>query len=103
MHHFREVALTSLSFRSTCVVASVVLLPMAFLSGCLAKEAAKPVIPPPPVDFTQPLPEGEVALRKISPEQYPDFSKSLGSANVDDLRESAKNSLIWLGKASSAK
>ena len=43
------------------------------------------------------------ALRKIPPEQYPDFSKSLGSANVNELRESAKNSLIWLGKASSTK
>src|SRR6185437_1182750 len=100
---FLEAVLSNLSYRSASVVVNVVFL-STVISGCAAKEIAKTQnSPPAAVDFTRPLPEGEVALRKIAPEQYPDFSKSLAAANVNDLRESAKNSLIWFAKAGSAK
>jgi membrane-bound lytic murein transglycosylase A len=53
------------------------------------------------IDFTQPLPDGQLALRKISPAEYPDFSKSLGRTNLANLRQSVQNSLAYLSRPSS--
>lgn len=46
------------------------------------------------VDFSQPLPPGQVALRKISPAEYPDFSKS--SWNLDVLSRAVDFSIDYM-------
>ncbi len=51
------------------------------------------------VDFYQELPPGQLALRKISPSEYPAFS--LAQANREDLTKSIDNSLLYLSRASS--
>jgi peptidoglycan lytic transglycosylase A len=74
----------------------LVLAGMIFLSsGC------RPTPPPPPAqpDFRQPLPEGMVALRKIPPEQYPDFG--LQPIDVQTLEHSIDQSLAYLSAPSS--
>jgi membrane-bound lytic murein transglycosylase A len=77
---------------------------LASLFGCQAKRVAPPAPPPPQaIDFTQPLPEGQVALRKVSPSDYPDFSKALARLNPADLRRAVANSLSYLSRPSSAK
>ena len=50
-------------------------------------------------DFNAPLPDGEVALRKLSPEEYPDFSKNM--TNPDDLMRSCDMSIKYLQAGSS--
>ena len=87
-------------FRSTPLL-GIALIVLA--AGCHPKKplAAQPAMPA--IDYTQPLPEGELALRKISPGEYPDFSKALATANVIDLRKSVENSLTYLKRPSSRK
>ena len=83
----------------------IVLLPAMILAGC--QPAAAPVTRPAPapaaIDYTHPLPPGQMALRKISPEQYPDFSRALAGANVAELRASAENSLAYMARPGSRK
>ena len=93
--------MAKLSCRHVFVVAGVGLLPSLLLAGCQPKPP--PVTAPVAINYAQPLPEGQVALQKIPPEQYPDFSKSLAMVNLEDLRKSAQYSLGWLGKPSSRK
>jgi membrane-bound lytic murein transglycosylase A len=61
--------------------------------------------PPPPVDqkknYLKPLPPGEMALAKIDPSEYPDFSG--GFVNKEGLEEAIKNSLSYMSKPSSKK
>jgi hypothetical protein len=45
---------------------SLLLIPL-FVAGCRQQKPA--------VDFDQPLPPGTLALRKLSPGEYPDFSR----------------------------
>lgn len=52
-----------------------------------------------PINFNAELPPGQLALRKIPPEQYPDFSNSTWNLGV--LRQSIDNSLLYLSKPSS--
>ena len=72
------------------------------VAGCqqkrppVAKEAAK-------IDYTAPLPEGEVALKQIGPAEYPDFSAGFVSGDLDAVRKSAENSLKFFARPSSAK
>jgi len=76
---------------------------MAFgVTGCQAKKppTTRPAIAP-AIDYASPLPNGELALRKISPGEYPDFSKALAAANIADLRQSAQNSLVYLNRPAS--
>jgi membrane-bound lytic murein transglycosylase A len=68
-----------------------------YLAGC--QPAAKPVAPPAAIDFRAPLPEGMVALRKIGPEEYPDFSAE--AINPVALSASIDNSLKYLSAKSS--
>jgi membrane-bound lytic murein transglycosylase A len=74
-----------------------VLIAAAF--GCRASTA--PVTEQPKIDYSAPLPEGELALRKISPDQYPDFSAALAHWNPDDLRRAVDHSLEYLARPSS--
>ena len=76
---------------------------IAFISllGCQTK---KPPVPQSrKIDYAQPLPEGQVALRKIAPSEYPDFSHALMAADLDALKRSADNSLAYLTRPSSKK
>src|ERR1700721_2756056 len=62
--------------------------------------------PPPPVakakvNYAAPLPPGQMALRKISPGQYPDFSDAIRSANLEAVKLSTQRSLMWLARPSS--
>jgi peptidoglycan lytic transglycosylase A len=66
---------------------------VALLAGCRSAPVAEKKI-----DYTAPLPEGELALRKIDPSQYPDFSAALGAMNIDDLRRSVDHSLEYFSR-----
>jgi len=76
--------------------------PIALCLLCLAALAAgacKHNAPPPSVDFNQPLPPGMMALRKIPPSEYPDFSAAFG--NLAGLETAIDHSLAYLAKPSS--
>ena len=75
---------------------------LVFSFGCQAKRVA-PATQPTAIDFTAPLPEGQMALQKISPGEYPDFSKALGRMNTADLKRAVNNSLAYLARRSSQK
>lgn len=50
-------------------------------------------------DYYRQLPPGELALRKIDPSRYPDFSS--GYVNRDGIEEAIRNSLSYMSKPSS--
>jgi membrane-bound lytic murein transglycosylase A len=81
----------SARFRALASVALVITIALA--AGC-AKKPAK-------VDFNKELPPGKVALRKLSPGEYPDFSKS--TWNLGLLPQAADYSIDWLNHPSSQK
>lgn len=89
------------SYSSATLASLLVVWSLSVLAGCQAQKPPEPQAAPVAIDYTQPLPEGQVALRKILPADYPDFSQSLGSANVADLRVSASNSLTYFSRAGS--
>src|SRR5665213_3468602 len=68
--------------------------------GCQPNKPPAP-IPPAAMDFSAPLPDGQVALRKISPDAYPDFSRSLATVNLADLRKSVANSQTYFSRRGS--
>lgn len=71
----------------------VVAVSAAFLTGCKSK--------PKKLDFLGELPDGEVALRKLSPDEYPDFSVNM--TDPDALIRSCDMSISYLQKPSSRK
>ncbi|UCG17188.1 MAG: MltA domain-containing protein [Phycisphaerales bacterium] len=66
------------------------------LPGC-----RKPEPPPVEPDYARPLPEGLLALRKLAPAAYPDFSR--GFYSRARLAEAIHHSLDYLAKPSSLK
>lgn len=66
---------------------------IALFVGCRSVPVAEK-----PIDYTAPLPEGALALRKIDPSQYPDFSAALTGMNIDDLRRSVDHSLEYFSR-----
>jgi membrane-bound lytic murein transglycosylase A len=64
---------------------------LASIAGCRNKK-------PPQVDFNRELPPGQVALRKISPGEYPDFSKCTWNLNL--LPQAIDNSIAYLNHPS---
>lgn len=66
-------------------------------TGCRPKK--KPVPPPQPVNYSYELPPGQLALRKIGPEMYPDFS--INAADLPNVRQAIDNSLKYLDAPSS--
>ncbi|MBN2447209.1 MAG: MltA domain-containing protein [Phycisphaerae bacterium] len=69
-------------------------------AGCKQPEAMAPFQPRETAkDYGRPLPPGELALRKIAPEQYPDFSR--GYYEQAGLREAVEHSLSYMAKPSS--
>src|ERR1041385_7628886 len=55
----------------------------------------------PPVDYNKELPPGQVALRKISPGEYPDFSKS--TWNLQVLATALEHSIYYMNLPSSTR
>jgi len=87
--------------RRGAITAIVLTVSVVGIVGCRPKPPPQPVQQK--INYGAPLPEGEVALRKITPDQYPDFSAALMGASLDDLRRSADNSLACLSRPSSQK
>lgn len=76
---------------STCLCLALFLIST---TGCKHQQP-----PPPAINFNQELPDGQMALRKISPAEYPDFSHQV--RDVAALRQSIQNSLAYLNTPSS--
>ena len=49
------------------------------------------------------FPKEKLALRKIGPDQYPDFAAALASMNIDDLRRAVDHSLEYFSRPGSAR
>src|SRR5437667_9821689 len=64
---------------------------LAELAGCAHKKQ-------PQVDFNRELPPGQISLRKISPSEYPDFSKC--TWNLALLPRAIDNSIAYLNHPS---
>ncbi len=70
------------------------------LAGCRrATHELEPFRPAEEPDYGRPLPPGMLALRKISPEYYPDFSR--GFHQRAGLEDAIRHSLEYLAKPSS--
>lgn len=69
--------------------ALVLALTLVFIAGCKNKK----------IDFDQELPPGQVGLRKISPADYPDFSRATWNLNV--LARAVDHSIAYMNKPSS--
>jgi membrane-bound lytic murein transglycosylase A len=80
-------------------------LSIVLVSVSLNCQAKRPVSPSagPKIDYTAPLPEGEVALKQIGPAEYPDFSAGFTSGDLEGLRKSVENSLKFFARPGSAK
>jgi membrane-bound lytic murein transglycosylase A len=76
---------------------------LALVTGCQPKKPPEAVQQPAKIDYAAPLPEGEVALRKIDPSEYPDFTNALLSADIEALKRSTNNSIAYFTRAGSAK
>src|ERR1700722_2203219 len=74
--------------------------PMIAALLLLGLSACKPQ-PPAQLDYAQPLPPGQLALRKLSPSEYPDFSAAILASNVPDLTKAIDHSLAYLATPSS--
>ncbi len=76
---------------------------LAALAGC------RPPAPPPMpqaavvarVDYAKPLPPGALALRKLSPAEYPSFAAAATAANRSAVVASLDNSLAYLRRPAS--
>src|SRR5437763_5237741 len=82
--------------RMTKLALGVVIMFLAV--GC--KPTPKPPVAQ-PIDYAAELPPGQLALRKLSPGEYPDFSQAILAFNVPDLGKSIDNSLTYLAAPSS--
>ncbi|RKY07853.1 MAG: murein transglycosylase [Planctomycetota bacterium] len=77
-------------------IVSLALLCLVFMAGCRAPQKAKV----PALDYSRPLPPGELALRRITdPAMIPDFTAAC--YDLANLRESVAHSLNYLSKPSS--
>lgn len=57
--------------------------------------------PPAEINFSQELPPGQMALRKISPAEYPDFAPAFSNANLVSVSQSIDQSLDYMARPSS--
>jgi membrane-bound lytic murein transglycosylase A len=76
------------------------------LCGCLAvligcHHAVPPSPRPLAIDFARPLPPGALALRKLSPDEYPSFAPAASAANRSAVLASIGNSLAYLARPAS--
>jgi membrane-bound lytic murein transglycosylase A len=70
-----------------------------FAASCHKPLKEEPWEPPAAKDYGRPLPPGKLALRKIPPEQYPDFSR--GYYDRAGLEQAIRYSLDYLSRPSS--
>lgn len=56
---------------------------------------------PAEINYAQELPPGQMALRKISPSEYPDFSPAFSNANLPAVSQAITQSLDYLSRPSS--
>src|SRR5437763_17079058 len=82
--------------RMTKLALGVVIMFLAV--GC--KPTPKPPVAQ-PIDYAAELPPGQLALRKLSPGEYPDFSQAILAFNVPGLGRSIDNSLTYLAAPTS--
>ncbi len=81
--------------------------PVLFFSTCLAVLAAigcqqhRPAMQA--INYSQELPPGTDALRKLSPDQYPDFSAAVTAFNLSRLDAAIDHSLAYLATPSSTR
>lgn len=75
------------------------LLSLCTLNGCHHASPPKPA--PVAIDYTAPLPEGALALHKLSPGEYPDFSAAILAFNEPVLDKAIDRSLKYLAAPSS--
>ncbi len=75
--------------------------PLLIALIALELSACKPPQPQEQLDYAQPLPPGQLALRKLSPSEYPDFSAAILAGNVPDLTRAIDHSLAYLATPSS--
>jgi membrane-bound lytic murein transglycosylase A len=78
-----------------CLLALFALLLLS--TGCRPK---KPPVPVQPVSFAREMPPGELALRKISPNEYPDFTP-VGQDDTRRVLQAIDQSLLYLKAPSS--
>ena len=69
---------------------------LATLAGC--HHSPRPSAKPLAVDFARPLPPGRLALRKLSPAEYPSFAAAAAAFNRPAVLASIGNSLAFLAK-----
>jgi membrane-bound lytic murein transglycosylase A len=79
------------------VVVTFVAAVFPLMAGCRPK---KPPAPVQPVSFAKELPPGELALRKISPNEYPDFTP-VGQDDPQRVLQAIDQSLLYLKAPSS--
>lgn len=72
------------------------------LIGCNKETQMQPFMPE-VRDYDRPLAPGEMALKKIRPEEYPDFGAGFEAMDRRWLEYSIRNSLHYLSKSSSRK
>ena len=80
------------------------MLALSLVAGCQNRqEQLQPWRPPEKIskEYGRPLAAGELALRKIDPADYPDFSPAY--RNADGLADAIRHSLAYLAKPSSRK
>ncbi len=76
--------------------AAILILSLSIPFGCTTAPR-----PAQPIDYSQPLPSGKLALRKLSPGEYPDFSQAILAGNVASLGAAIDHSLQYLAAPSS--
>src|SRR5260221_2682477 len=86
-----------------CTIALCLFALLAVDSGCQPKRPTAAVPPPARIDYSAPLPEGEMALKQIGAAEYPDFSAGLANGDLDGLKRSVDNSLKYIARPGSAK
>ena len=86
-------------FATPAVIAAILLLALTS-PGCAKRLRPEPT--PAKLDFARELPPGAVALRKVSPGEWPDFGAGLREAgNVVALRVAVDHGLDYLSRPSS--
>jgi membrane-bound lytic murein transglycosylase A len=85
------------SFRNSRLRNSILSLAGLSLLGC--KSTPPPIAAAPvPVDFARELPPGRLALRKLPPDQFPDFAQAASAANRPAVLAAIDHSLAYLAK-----
>ena len=80
----------------------LLLLTTAALAGCRPPTPPpKPVPAPAAVNYAHELPPGTLALRKLSPAEYPDFALAVPAGNRGAVLASIDHSLTYLARAGS--